>query len=466
MLYLPIHVILYFKQIKNGGIQMNIRRIFFSSILLTIITLVGCSNQEYDDAMDQGMKAVDDEQFKDALEYFEEALAEKPDDNEATASIEQTELIIKSIEKLIDEETSEAISILEKAIELKDDSESTTKKANEILENVVTMDEKLHQIDDLKEEGKYEETLELIDESLEKDSEKLYMAPFKKQLTSLEEEVKKAQLFSYIEGYSRNDNDDMEVCQITEDDIICTVLTVDLYYLADIESIELQSDDTLEIEMVDDSNVIISNITKESYDMHERTFKNITEKDIKNQLPEYYTIDNLFNKETIKDILENAPGNHNLFEFGEQAEESTQTEENSQAEENTGTNFDGYSDEEIEYARVWLDYVNGPNPPQLTVIFEDKGTPINPYVEDENIVYPEDVTVLVGEFTADGKVTYSSNGDGTINVYDVPSHWHQQSDAEMKEATKNVLETIKKKEVPTGNDEQVLNILENMIVEK
>src|SRR5699024_12582550 len=65
----------------------------------------------------------------------------------------------------------------------------------------------------------------------------------------------------------------------------------------------------------------------ESYDMHERTFKNITEKDIKNQLPEYYTIDNLFNKETIKDILENAPGNHNLFEFGEQAEESTQTEE-------------------------------------------------------------------------------------------------------------------------------------------
>src|SRR5690625_2087449 len=280
MLYLTIHVILYFKQIKNGGIQMNIRRLFFSSILLTIITLVGCSNQEYDDAIDQGMKAVDDEQFQDALEYFEEVLADKPDDNEAT------ELINKSIEKLIDEETSEAISILEKAIELKDDSESTTKKANAILENVVTMDEKLHQIDDLKEEGKYEETLELIDKSLEKDSDKLYMAPFKKQLTSLEEEVKKAQLFSYIEGYSRNDNDDMEVCQITEDDIICTVLTVDLYYLAKIESIELQADDTLKIEMVDDSNLIISNITEESYDMHDRTFNNIAAKDIENELPD------------------------------------------------------------------------------------------------------------------------------------------------------------------------------------
>lgn len=446
---------------------MNIRRIIFSSILLTIITLVGCSNnQGYDDAMDQGMKAVDDDHLKDALEHFQKALEEKPDDNEATASIEQTELIIKSIEKLIDEETSEAISILEKTIELKDDSESTTKKANEILENVVTMDEKLHQIDDLKKEEKYEETLELIDESLEIVIEKSYMAPFKKQLTSLEDDVKKAQLFNYIEGYSRNDNDDMEVCQITEDDIICTVLTVDLYYLADIESIELQSANTLEIEMVDNSNLIISNITEESYDMHDRTFNNIAAKDIENELPDYYTIDMLFDKETIKDIIENVPGNHGLFEHGEQSEESTQTEEGSQAEENTEANFDGYSDEEIEYARVWLDYVNGPIHPQLSVSFVDKGTPINPYLEDENIVYPEDVTVLRGEFTADGMVTYSSNGDGTINVYDVPTHWHQQSDAAMREATENVLETIKTKEVPTGNDEQVLNILENMIVEE
>ncbi len=445
---------------------MNIRKIIFSSILLTIITLVGCSNsQGYDDAMDQGMKAVDDDHLKDALEHFQKALEEKPDDNEATASIEQTELIIKSIEKLIDEETSEAISILEKTIELNDDSASTTKKANEILESVVTMDEKLHQIDDLKEEEKYEKTLEIIDESLEKDIEKWYMAPFKKQLisleedvkkqlTSLEDDVKKAQLFNYIEGYSRNDNDDMEVCQITEDDIICTLLTVDLYYLANIESIELQSADTLEIEMVDDSNLIISNITEESYDMHDRTFNNIAAKDIENELPEYYTLNTLFDKETIKDIIENVPGNHGLFEHGEQAEE------------NTEANFDGYSDEEIEYARVWLDYVNGPIHPQLSVSFDDKGAPINIYIEDKNIVYPEDVTVLRGEFTADGLVTYSSNGDGTINVYDVPTHWHQQSDAAMREATENVLETIMTKEVPTGNDEQVLNILENMTVEE
>src|SRR5690625_2544448 len=355
---------------------MNIRRIIFSSILLTIITLVGCSNsQGYDDAMDQGMKAVDDDHLKDALEHFQKALEEKPDDNEATASIEQTELIIKSIEKLIDEETPEAISILEKTIELKDDSASTTKKANEILENVVLMDENLHQIDDLKEEEKHEETLELIDESLEIVIEKWYMAPFKKQLTSLEDDVKKAQLFNYIEGYSRNDNADMEVCQITEDDIICTLLTVDLYYLAVIESIELQSADTLKIEMVDDSNLIISNITEESYDMHDRTFNNIAAKDIENELPDYYTIDNLFDKETIKDIIENVPGNHRLFEHGEQSEESTQTEEDSQAEENTGANFDGYSDEEIEYARVWLDYVNGPIHPRLSVSFDDKGTP-------------------------------------------------------------------------------------------
>jgi len=47
----------------------------------------------------------------------------------------------------------------------------------------------------------------------------------------------------------------------------------------------------------------------------------------------------------------------------------------------------------------------------------------------------------------------------------VPSHWHQQSDEAFKEA-EEVLETVKKKEVPTGNDEQVLSILENMIIDK
>lgn len=445
---------------------MNFKRIIFFSILLTIITLVGCSNQGYDDAMGYGMKAVDDEQFKDALDYFEEALKEKPEDDKATTAIEQVKLIIKSVEVAI-EEMPEAISLLEKATKEKQDSDAITNKAKEILNNIESMDKQLQKIDDSINKKDFEEALELIDESLDKNDGKVYMLPFEKQLTSFEEDVKKAELFTYIEGYSSNDKEGMEVCQITEDDLMCGVISVDLVSYEEIKSIELQSDDTLKLELVDESDLLISNINENSYDMHDRTFKKTTAKHIENHPANYYqTIDDFFNREVFRNLLENALGNHDLFDFWRRGQSSLGANADEGIKDDEQSKLDNYSDEEIEYARIWLDFINGPTPPQLSVLSNKEGALINPYLEGESIVYPEDVTVLMGESMADGLITYSSNGDGTINVYDVPAHWHQQSNAEMKEATENVLKTIKKKEVPTGNDDQVLNILENMIIEK
>ena len=48
-----------------------------------------------------------------------------------------------------------------------------------------------------------------------------------------------------------------------------------------------------------------------------------------------------------------------------------------------------------------------------------------------------------GESIHDGSITYGSDGDGTIRVYDIPDRWHQQSDEEMREAAEEVLKTIK-----------------------
>lgn len=421
---------------------------------------MGCGNQEYDDAMDHGMKAVEDEQFKDALEYFEEALNEKPDDEEATTAIEQIELINKSVEKLIDEEMSEAISLLEKATQKEQGPEVITNTAKEMLDDIENMDKQLHNIDALINEKDFEKAHELMDNSIVENDGKVYMMSFEKQLTSLEDNIKVEELFAYIEGHSNNVNNDMEICQVTEDDIMCTLMTVGVYSYEETESIKLESDDTLELEIADGTNLFISNISEDSYDMHDRTFNKTTAENIVTRVEYAQSIEEIFDRETFEYILETGIGQHELFKSDEQ------TEENAQSEESTQASFDGYSDEEVEYARVWLDYVNGPNPPQLTVTFDKEGDFISPYAEYDNLVYPEDVTVLLGEYGADGMVTYSSNGDGTINVYDVPSHWHQQSDEAFNEAAEEVLETVKKKEVPTGNDEQVLSILENMIIDE
>jgi hypothetical protein len=84
-----------------------------------------------------------------------------------------------------------------------------------------------------------------------------------------------------------------------------------------------------------------------------------------------------------------------------------------------------YSNEQIEYARVWLQL--GPNQEidHLYVHHIPAGTPLNP--DDETSVsYPEDVIQLAGSRLVDGSVTYSGNGDGTINIYNVPLRWDGQ----------------------------------------
>lgn len=445
---------------------MNFRKVIFTSILLTMMTLIGCSNQDYDDAIINGMQAVDDEKFKDALDYFEDALNAIPDDDTATTAIEQIDLITKSVEVALDEKTSEAIPMLEKATKHEQGLDTITNKASEMLENVEATDKQLHTIDDLINKNEFNEARELIDETLEKIDGKVYLLPFEKQLTSLEEDIKTAELFTYIEGYSSNDNDGTAVCQITADDLMCNILTVDLYAYEEIKSIKLDSDDTLKLELVDEADLVISNINENSFDMYDRTFKKTTAEDIENHPTNYQTIDDLFNRDIFKDILKNGPGQHDLFEFWQGGKSPSNDNVVGESDQDSSSKLDNYSDEEIEYARVWLDFVNVPTPPQLTVTFNKKGDFISRYAEYDHIVYPEDVTVLLGEYTADGMVTYNSNGDGTINVYDVPSHWHQSSDEAFKEAAEQVLETVTKKDVPTGNDEQVLDILDSMIIDE
>lgn len=59
---------------------------------------------------------------------------------------------------------------------------------------------------------------------------------------------------------------------------------------------------------------------------------------------------------------------------------------------------------------------------ELKVEHISKGTPLNP--DDEtSIDYPEDVIQLSGTRLVDGVITYSGNGNGTVNIYNVPKRW-------------------------------------------
>ncbi|MFC6115054.1 hypothetical protein [Sporosarcina thermotolerans] len=116
-----------------------------------------------------------------------------------------------------------------------------------------------------------------------------------------------------------------------------------------------------------------------------------------------------------------------------------------------------YSSEEIEYARVWLQL--GPNQEidELNVWHISAGEPLNP--DDEtSAVYPENVIQLAGSRLIDGSVTYSSNGNGTINIYNVPLRWDGKYPAG-KSFYEDFIKNKKVVSINLGDDEKVIRLI-------
>jgi hypothetical protein len=173
-------------------------------------------------------------------------------------------------------------------------------------------------------------------------------------------------------------------------------------------------------------------------------------------------------------------GSPEQLEFEQESEESQSTLEKAETDEQvdsvdleeatsqnqsntTEDSLSTYPSEKIEYARVWLQVVGNKDVQELNVRQISAGEQLNPY-DENSVAYPEDVIVLSGKAMADGFVTYSGNGDGTINVYDVPSHWpsSEQIEESMEEYTKGIVEGTEKVSVDAGEDAEVIGLIEKM----
>lgn len=118
----------------------------------------------------------------------------------------------------------------------------------------------------------------------------------------------------------------------------------------------------------------------------------------------------------------------------------------------------GYSTEQIEYARVWLQFGANQEIDGLYVNKIPEGTPLNP--DDEtSAAYPEDVIQLAGSRLVDGSVTYSGNGDGTVNLYNVPLRWDGEYPAGEAFYTE-IIENTELVAIDPGNDEEVIRLIE------
>ena len=147
---------------------------------------------------------------------------------------------------------------------------------------------------------------------------------------------------------------------------------------------------------------------------------------------------------------------------------NTEQKDSPNAKEKEPSALSKYSSEQIEYARVWLQL--GPNQEidSLYVKQIPKGTPLNPD-EGNSLKYPEDVVQLSGSRLVDGVVTYSSNGDGTINVYDVPVRWYggfpppEDIDKEkVQEEMRNIINNTNKVYINPNHEEKVVAVIKKI----
>lgn len=160
-----------------------------------------------------------------------------------------------------------------------------------------------------------------------------------------------------------------------------------------------------------------------------------------------------------------------------ETEEPNQTSKDTKTKEDSTDTYEnkeddllaGYSSEEIEYARVWLQL--GPNQQidGLYVRHIPAGTTLEPDYFPI-VSYPEDVVQLSGSRIVDGSVTYSSNGDGSINVYNVPlpGRWYGGSptppegldEETMRQELEGIINNTELVYVNPGDDEAVKKFIE------
>ncbi|MBK0148545.1 hypothetical protein [Bacillus sp. S74] len=138
-------------------------------ILGIIILMVGCSNETYKKAMDQGKLALASKEYDTAVASFELALEEKKDDKEAKVLKDQTTKMISSIKEKSSGNIEQAIGLFQEVEKMKDGSAILQSQAKEQKDSLIEHKElkgqyigQLEKAEKLKNDKKYEEAKGIV----------------------------------------------------------------------------------------------------------------------------------------------------------------------------------------------------------------------------------------------------------------------------------------------------------------
>lgn len=158
--------------------------------------VVGCTNQEYDDAMEKGKEAIQDKNYAKAIESFEKAKDEQEDDEKVNSFLTQSEMMESGILNFNVREFEEASDDFNNILEmndeyliLKEDAEKQLVEIDKKKALIEELDNSHEKARELKDAGDYEGALTVIDKELDKDLSHESLDENKEELEDLEKEI-------------------------------------------------------------------------------------------------------------------------------------------------------------------------------------------------------------------------------------------------------------------------------------
>ncbi|WP_285121045.1 hypothetical protein [Lactococcus petauri] len=153
---------------------------------------------------------------------------------------------------------------------------------------------------------------------------------------------------------------------------------------------------------------------------------------------------------------------------------STPTSEEKETEQTSSSLFEGYSAEQIEYARVTeaiIHYYKGDyQPVSIDVTKNGQNHQIFPF--EGSVVLPQETVTL--SFSKDNTmagttiITYSSNHDDSINFYKDPNHYQDErylkNPSWVKEESQKLLDSMQTIEIPISFDYEAAQIISKIQV--
>ncbi|MGQ7103544.1 hypothetical protein ACUN13_04000 [Bacillus cereus group sp. Bce041] len=137
--------------------------------IIILFLMVGCSNETYKKAMDQGKLALASKEYDTAVASFELALEEKKDDKEAKVLKDQTTKMISSIKEKSSGNIEQAIGLFQEVEKMKDGSAILQSQAKEQKDSLIEHKElkgqyigQLEKAEKLKNDKKYEEAKGIV----------------------------------------------------------------------------------------------------------------------------------------------------------------------------------------------------------------------------------------------------------------------------------------------------------------